>query len=62
MREGPDIDLLQARIRAALKLADDLRLYDVAARLDAALICLSGTGADPEGLLAALATVRPRIN
>jgi hypothetical protein len=62
MREAPDIDLLQARIRVALKLADDLRLYDVAARLDGALVCLSGDGVDPEELLAAFTTVRPNIS
>lgn len=60
MRDGADIDDLQAGIRAALAQADALRLYDVAARLDSALVCLTGGGAEPESLLAQFAALETR--
>jgi hypothetical protein len=49
MTDRSAADDLEYHVRAALKIADDLKLWVAAAALDQALIALTGTGVMPPG-------------
>ena len=49
MTDRSAADDLEYHVRAALKIADDLKLWAAAAALDQALIALTGSGVMPPG-------------